>query len=108
MRRSGTLRQAELSKHSADGPLAIRGRARSNRRIDRSDWGPFDSSSEWHDGCEVGVLIDVENSDRKLIYGTLMRQNHIPANDVERARAAFVKAIRDRPGRGMALPPGSF
>ena len=36
MRRRGTLRQSELSTHSADGPLVVRGRApRSNRRIDQ-------------------------------------------------------------------------
>lgn len=63
-------------------------------------------------GCsaEVARLIAAENADRRYIYETLMSQNHIPASDAERVRAAFAKANRDRaePGEWIQLPDGRW
>ncbi|MBI3458075.1 MAG: DUF1318 domain-containing protein [Candidatus Rokubacteria bacterium] len=63
-------------------------------------------------GCsgEGASLIGAENADRNFIYETLMQQNHIPAGDGPRVRAAFAKVNRElaRPGEWVQQPNGQW
>jgi uncharacterized protein YdbL (DUF1318 family) len=50
------------------------------------------------EGCgpEVDSLILAENADRQIIYSAFMKDNKIPASDLQRVHNAFSKARQER------------
>jgi uncharacterized protein YdbL (DUF1318 family) len=64
------------------------------------------------EGCgpEVAALIRAENADRQVIYSSFMKENKIPATDIERVYSAFSKARqeRSRPNDWIQLENGEW
>ena len=55
-------------------------------------------------------LIDAENQDRKLIYNTVVAQNHLGSGSLAKVEAEFAKTRHERAGKGnfIQMPSGKW
>jgi uncharacterized protein YdbL (DUF1318 family) len=64
------------------------------------------------DGCgsAVAALISAENADRRVVYDAFMKENKVPATDLDRVYRAFAKARqeRSRPNDWIQLESGEW
>lgn len=59
---------------------------------------------------EVEKIVQGENKDREIIYWSIVKQNNLPQDSIDKVREAFASTQRDRASQGewIQLPDGEW